>query len=511
MAITHLLIKRTARVSRPHSSARSTFSSHITCRSGVVAMVLACLLSALAPGLLAAQTIINTVAGGGPNNVPALAANIGQPVGVAVDSEGNCYIADGVSRVFRVDTSGQLTVVAGDGSRGFSGDGGPATSASLSQPYGVAVDGSVNLYIADRSNSRIRRVDATTGIITTVAGNGSYGFNGDGGPATAASLFAPAGVALDGSGNLYIADTGNHRIRRVDATTGTITTVAGDGSSGFSGDGGPATSASLSQFYGVALDGSGNVYIADVANDRIRQVDVVTGTITTVAGDGSRGFSGDGGRATAASLNAPTGVTVDSSGNLYIADSRNYRVRRVDVAAGIITTVAGNGIYGFSGDGGPATAASLSFPWGVALDGSGNLHIADTNNNRIRRVDASGIITTVAGDGIYGFSGDGGPATAASLRSPTGVALDGSGNLYIADTNNNRIRRVDASGIITTVAGDGIYGFSGDGGPGRQRQPVHRRLRQQPHPQGDHSRLLAESHSSRHALRRRIWFFSRCG
>ena len=301
------------------------------------------------------------------------------------------------------------------------------TNASL---FGIAG----NLFIADGGNFRIRKVD-TSGIITTVAGNGSSEFSGDGGPATSASLTNPFGVALDGTGNLFIADEGSNRIRKVD-TSGIITTVAGNGSSGFSGDGGPAISASLSGPIGVALDGTGNLFFADAGNNRIRKVDT-SGIISTVAGDGIFGFSGDGDPATSASLRDPFGVALDGAGNLFIADRFNQRIRRVDAATGIITTVAGDGptgigAGGFSGDGGPATSASLNSPFGVAVDGAGNLFIADTLNNRIRKVDTSGIITTVAGNGSFGFSGDGDPATSASLHEPFGVALDGSGNLFIA-------------------------------------------------------------------------------
>jgi sugar lactone lactonase YvrE len=435
--------------------------------SVLLAIIAGLAISAVVAGVvLAAPGDITTVAGGFiGDGGPATSASLNGPLGVAVDASGNLFITDRLNhRVRRVDAAtGIITTVAGDGGSGFSGDGGPATSASLSFPEGVAVDASGNLFIADAGNSRIGRVDAATGIITTVAGVGAGGFSGDGGPATSASLFFPEGVAVDALGNLFIADTSNNRVRRVDAATGIITTVAGDGASGFSGDGGPATSASLNSPRGVAVDASGNLFIADFSNDRVRRVDAVTGTITTVAG----GVFGDGGPATGASLNRPFEVAADGSGNLLIADFSNNRVRRVDAATGIITTVAGDGAFGFSGDGGPATSASLGFPSGVAVDSSGNLFIADFSNRRIRRVDAAtGIITTVAGDGGSRFSGDGGPATSASFSSPRGVAVDASGNLFIAVRGNSRVRRVDAAtGIITTVAGDGSLGFSGDGGP----------------------------------------------
>jgi len=274
-------------------------------------------------------------------------------------------------------------------------------------------------------------------IIDTAAGNGIAGFSGDGGTATSALIDDPSGVAVDASGNLYIADTDNLRVRKVNLD-GVISTVAGNGVEAFSGDGGPATAASLGFVTGVALDAIGNLYIADGTNARVRKVDQ-EGTISTIAGNGVEAFSGDGGPATSASLNRPSGVAVDAAGNIYIGDSRNSRIRKVD-AGGIITTVAGNGASGFSGDGGPANAASLAAPRGVMVDAAGNLYIADMDNSRIRKVDAGGIITTVAGNGVYGFSGDGGPATAASLAEPRNTALDASGNLYIADKDNKRVR-----------------------------------------------------------------------
>lgn len=300
------------------------------------------------------------------------------------------------------------------------------------------------------------------GVIGTIAGNGTPTFSGDGGPAAAAAVNHPRGLAIDAAGNIHIADTDNWRIRRV-SSSGMISTVAGNGIPGYSGDGGPALSASLSDVTGVALDAAGNLYIADAGNRRIRRV-APNGTISTVAGSGVQGFSGDGGPAALATLNRPTSVLVDPAGNLYIADSSNHRIRRVS-PGGTITTVAGNGLAGFGGDGGPAGGASLMFPLGLALDRSGNLYIADADNNRVRRVSPSGVITTAAGNGLGGFAGDGGPATAASLNLPEDVAVDAAGNLFIADAGNNRIRKVDPSGVISTVAGTGADGFSGDGGP----------------------------------------------
>jgi uncharacterized protein (TIGR03437 family) len=414
----------------------------------------------------AQQYLITTLAGGGlpPTPAPAVSTALGYTQSVATDADGNVYFTAN-NAVFKVDASGILTRVAGSSAvPGYSGDGGLATSAQVSYPAGVAVDAAGNLYIA--VSSVIRKVAAATGLITTVAGNGTFGYSGDGGPATSAKL-SPWGVAVDGSGNLYITDFYDSVIRKVAAATGIITTVAGNGTFGYSGDGGPATTAQLAEPSGVAVDGSGNLYIADWDDHVIRKVTAATGIITTVAGNGSPGYSGDGGPATGAQLACPWGVAVDGSGNLYLADTGYYRIRKV-AAAGTITTVAGNGRqYAYSGDGGPATSAQLALPYGAAVDGSGNIYIADWDDNAIHRVAAAtGIITTVAGNGSGGYSGDGGPATSAQLSGPAGVAADGSGNIYIADEYNNVIRKVAAAtGIITTVAGDGTQGYSGDGGP----------------------------------------------
>ncbi len=324
-----------------------------------------------------------------------------------------------------------ISTLAGDGTNGFVGDGGPANSAQLSEPYSVAVDSAGNLYIAEFGNNTIRLV--TGGVITTVAGNETAGFTGDNGVATAAELSGPHGVAVDSAGNLYIADSANNVVRKV--SSGVITTIAGNVTPGFSGDNGPATSAQLNFPVSVALDSAGNLYIADELNHRVRKVST-NGTITTVAGNGNFGFSGDNGPATSAQLTSPTGVAVDSAGNLYIADG-SARVRKV--SNGVITTVAGNGTQGFGGDNGPAASAELSVPTGLALDAAGNLYIADQDNNRVREV-SNGVIFTIAGNGIHGYLGDNGPATSAALSSPTGVAVDTAGNVYIADSNNSVIR-----------------------------------------------------------------------
>ncbi|MBI6546498.1 MAG: hypothetical protein HY692_06865, partial [Cyanobacteria bacterium NC_groundwater_1444_Ag_S-0.65um_54_12] len=410
---------------------------------------------------------------------PAVDAQLNYPEGMAIDGAGNTYIADYDNhRIRKVDTSGIITTVVGNGKLGYAGDGGAATSATLYYPSSVTIDGAGNLYIADTFNFRIRKVD-TSGIITTVAGNGTQGYSGDGGVATSAQLRVLSDVAVGSNGDLFIAESIDNRIRKVD-TSGIITTVAGNGKAGYSGDGGSATSAQLYQPSGVTVDGEGNLYIADNFNHRVRKVDTA-GIITTVAGDGSvgyykvdragviikvtdgiSGYSGDGGLATSAQLLNPAKVTVDGTGNLYIADGNNHRIRKVD-RAGIITTVAGNGKLGYSGDGGPATGAQLYGSSGITIDDKGNLYIAD-GSSRIHKVDGAGIITTVAGNGKLGYSGDGGPATSAQLSRPAGVVVDSSGCLYIADTHNCRIRKIDTAGVITTVAGNGTWGYSGDGG-----------------------------------------------
>jgi sugar lactone lactonase YvrE len=328
---------------------------------------------------------------------------------------------------------GTLLTVAGTGKEGFSGDGGPALQAMLDNPYGLALDAAGILFIADRRNHRVRKV-TPDGIITTVAGGADRApAEADGGPAREARLTAPQDVAVDGSGNLFIADSGHQRVRKV-SPDGIITTVAGVGKAGFTGDGGLATATRLNFPAGVAVDTAGNLFIADLGNNRIRKVSV-DGIITTVVGTGKEGFSGDGGPAGEATLNAPHSVTVDGSGNLFIADTLDNRVRKVGVD-GIITTVAGTGEEGFAGDGGKATAARLDGPEEVAVDSAGNLFIADLYNHRVRKVTPDGIITTVAGNNLVVFSGEGGPATEAGLRGPLGLAVDASGNLFISDSGS---------------------------------------------------------------------------
>ncbi len=585
--------------------------ARLTTRTAIARIVLAVtFLASFSTQSKGQSYLVGTVAGGGlpPTPATAVGATIPFPTSIAVDTGGDLYFT-AENCVFKVYPQGVLTLVAGFSPLpGYAGDGSQATTAQFNTPSGVAVDGAGNLYIADSGNNRIRKVAALNGIITTVAGNGSVGYSGDNGLATAAQLTGPSAVAVDSSGNLYIADSGNFVIREVVAATGIITTVAGNGTYGYSGDNGPATSAQLSFPEGVAVDTAGNLYIADSSNGHIRKVTASTGTITTVAqsysqfitnprpsgiavdtsgnlyiGDtifvfevsatsgaatvigstlaptffnplgvavdllgnvffndapngtiveipvaspdtpavaagksitGYSGYSGDGGPATGAQLNAPTGVTLDGAGNLYIADAGNNRVRKVAAATdiittlttasgvndivsdaagnlylstnalvtkiaegtGIVTTVAGGGST--EGNGGPATSAMLANAQGLALDTAGNLYIADAGSNQVRKVTAdTGIITTVAGasTGQSGYTGDGGAATSALLTQPAGVAVDASGNLFIADTGDFVVREVAAAtGIITTVAGfksgpTSPYS-SGDGGPATSAQ-----------------------------------------
>jgi len=475
---------------------------------------------------------IATVAGTGAyeysgDGIPATNAELEYPNGVAVDRSGRIYIADTYNQRIRVvDNNGIISTVAGTGTQGYGGNGGEATKAELNFPNGVAVDGSGKIYVADTYNQCIRVVD-NSGIISTVAGTGTQGYGGDGGPATKAELDNPVAIALDGSGNLYIADLDNQRIRVVNTGTkaitvanatvqpGDIATVAGTGTQGYSGDSGPGTKAELDNPNGVTVDGSGNLYIADTDNQRIRVVNtarnsvavanitIQAGDMATVAGNGTLSYAGDGESAVGASLYDPEDVAIDAMGNVFIADLDNQRVRvvntgtkaitvaNVTIQPGNIATVAGTGTQGYSGDSGPATKAELYNPVAIALDSSGNLYIADLDSQRIRVVNTGtkattvanatiepGNITTVAGKGTQGYSGDGGPATKAELDNPNGVIVDGAGNLYIADTDNQRIRVVNTGtkpitvanvtvqpGDIATVTGTGRKGYSGNSGP----------------------------------------------
>ncbi|HTW67660.1 MAG TPA: hypothetical protein VME17_23750 [Bryobacteraceae bacterium] len=507
---------------------------------------------------------INTIAGNGNpafagDNGPAASAQI-DPTAVAVDSQGNLYIADGYNyRIRKVDTNGIITTIAGTGQPSYSGDNGPALNATIDFVTDLTVDQAGNIYLADYYNGAIRKID-TTGMITTIAGGVQYGAIQDGVLATI-TVMLPDGVTLDNSGNLYLSDDNgdNTVVRRVDLSTGLIYTVAGNGQIGFQGDGGvataaelgspaglayqsgqlffadstnarirkvantiittvagasirdngPATSAFLNFPEGIALDNAGDILVADTGNNEARRFlsggninsfgqvlgepygvaadqagnFYVTdeeaeypsenphvlkiepdGTTSIIAGSGPDGYSGDGGPAGGAAISIPEGIAVDAAGNIYFADAGNFVVRQIDTQ-GNIHTFAGNGKPTFSGDGGLATKAGMT-PFDVALDGAGDVFVADLGNNRIREITPSGIITTVAGSGTLGYSGDGAAATAAELNGPTGVAVDQAGNLFIADEGNHVVRRVTAQGLISTIAGDGtMTPASGDGGP----------------------------------------------
>jgi uncharacterized protein (TIGR03437 family) len=424
-------------------------------------------------------------------------AQIGNIQGIALDRLGNAYLSDtDHSLIRKIDAKGIITTIAGIGTAGFSGDGGPAASASLNLPYGVAADLAGNVYIADLGNQRVRRI-APNGTMNTVAGTGVKGSLGDGGLATNAQLMSPRNVAVDAAGNLYISEFEGHRVRRV-TPDGKISTIAGSGIAGFRGDGGLAVNAQLSFPAGLTVDRSGNLYLADSQNQRIRKI-VPGGMISTVAGGtqseplvtpvavaidnygniyagntsgvvheattagawiavagtGAPGFAGDGGPASKAQLSAARDLALDVIGNLFIADG--IRIREINLQ-GIISTVAGDGFLHAVGDGGPATAAILNQPMSVALDRFGNLYIADMGTQRVRMVAPSGMISTLAGTGVAGFNGDQIPAATATLYSPTGLYADVYGDVYIADTYNHRIREVAAAGRISTFAGTGTGG-----------------------------------------------------
>ena len=414
---------------------------------------------------------MRTVAGnpGVQEGILATAAILYSPNAVVADALGNVYVADsGNHRVRRISPSGRIETVAGTGERGFSGDGGPAAEAGLDSPSGVAADSVGNVYVADSGNHRVRRI-GPSGRIETVAGTGERGFSGDGGSAAEARLDSPSGVAADAAGNVYVADAGNRRVRRIDLS-GIITTAAKSGTPSGQGDGGLASEALFSNALGsVAIDGVGNVYVADRDHHRVRRIDPA-GFVSTFAGTGEAGFGGDGGPAASAQLDSPTGLLKDAAGYVYVADAGNHRIRRID-PSGRIETVAGTGEQGFSGDGGPAAQARLDSPSGVAADAAGNVYVADAGNRRVRRIDLSGIITTAAKSGTPSGQGDGGLASEALFSNALGsVAIDGVGNVYVADRDHHRVRRIDPAGFISTFAGTGEAGFGGDGGPAASAQ-----------------------------------------
>ncbi len=332
-----------------------------------------------------------------------------------------------------------ITTYAGTGAAGYAGDNGPAIFAKLNQPGYICHDASENLLIADYKNNVIRKV-TNTGSISTIAGNGTAGYSGDGGHATVAKVRGPMGIAVDGSGNIYFAEALNHVIRKI-STSGIISTIAGTGTSGYNGDDIPATDAKLYSPYGVDVDNAGNIYFADVNNYRVRKINTL-GIISTIAGNGFFGFSGDGSPATAAQTKYPSGIAVNNvTGDIYISDYANHRIRKVN-ALGIITTIAGTGVVGNSGDGGPATSANLNGPNGVYVDNVGNVYITCNYANVVRKVNISGIISTIAGNGTIGAGGDGGPATTAQLSNPNDISINAIGNIFIADADNNAIRKI---------------------------------------------------------------------
>ena len=429
--------------------------------------------------IVIATNIITTIAGTGTagfsgDGTAAVGAKLNYPSGIVLDASGNIFITDKTNQRIRkiAAVTGFISTIAGTGAAGFAGDGVAATAAQVNNPTGIAIDGSGNIYFADRSNNRIRKIAASNGFISTLAGNGATTFAGDGAAATAAAVKTPNNIVLDASTPtaIYISDA-NNRIRKVTLSTGIITTYAGTGVRGFSGDGSAAASATLSFGAGggisntLSIDATGNLYFADGSN-RIRKINKSNTVISTIAGNNS--YSGDGGAATNAQLKNPGGVAVDNSGNVYIADYGNHRIRKIEKATGNISTYAGNGLATYAGDSGLAINASLRNPSSILFDNGGNLIIADQGNSVIRMVDAiSKKIYTIAGTGIAGFSGDNGDAKLAKLYFPSSIAIDENNNLFIADQVNYRIRTINSStGIIKTIAGTGTSGYSGDNGSG---------------------------------------------
>ena len=336
---------------------------------------------------------------------------------------------------------GIITTVAGTGEQGYHGDGGLATVAQLSEPFMCAFDRVGNLYIAEAMNHCIRRVYRDSGVIVTIAGTGEEGYSGDGGPAIHATFNQPYSLQVDTDGDIYIVDRLNYVIRRIEAGTGIISTVAGTGESGYGGDGGPATRAQFREPNDCYLDGRGGLLIADVQDQRIRRLDLSSGVIATFAGNGEKERGGDGRLALEASILGARAVCMDGAGNTYIAEREGNGIRKVD-AHGVMHTLAGTGEFGYTGDDGPALEATWGGPKAIRCDHTGNLLVVDTENHAIRRIDAdTGIVTTIAG-GRLGGEGDGGPADKAAMDRPHGADVDAHGNIYIADSNNHRVRVV---------------------------------------------------------------------
>ena len=420
--------------------------------------------------ITAATGIINTIAGSGTSGYtgdggPAINAQLAFPESITSDNAGNLYISDAANNVIRKITAatGIITKYAGGGA---GGDGGPAISADISYPDAIVADAAGNLYLSE--NNKIRFINAATGIINTVAGNGTGGNTGDDGDASYATFNSPQYLAISRAGDLYIHDYNHFVIRKITGATNIISNYCGNYTKGASGIGGPASEAQLYQFNNATVDRAGNIYVTDINNHKVYRIDAATGIINRIAGTGIQGLNhGNGLPATAANIVAPTGVVTDTSGNFYFIEN-GMAVRKVNIQTGIISRVAGGIQYGYSGDGGPATSARLNKANGLAFDLAGSLYISDRDNNVIRKVSAAtGIITTVAGSGTAGYSGNGGLATAATMNEPNGVTVDRFGNIYISERGNSVIRRVDAiTGIITTVAGiAGSAGFNGDNRP----------------------------------------------
>lgn len=378
--------------------------------------------------------------------IATIASGLSEPTDIAADAAGRLLFAErGAHRVAALAADGAITTVAGDGIARFGGDGGRRLDATLRQVKGVALDAASNIFISDDGNNRIRRIDAATGLIATVAGNGTTAVAVDGVPATVVGLDAPSDVVVDAAGTMLIADTGHQRVRTV-RPDGIIGTLAGTGEPGYAGDGGPATAAMLNRPTGLTLDAAGNVYIADFGNHAVRRV-TPAGAIETIAGTGTPGAEGDGGPAVAAQLNGPTDMTLDAAGNVFIADFQNHRVRRIDAGTGVITTVAGTGVAGSSDDFLPAVTAALNGPSDVALDPDGNLLIADSRSNRIRRVSTVGVIDTVAGSRFPGSAGDGGGALSATFLTPLRLMATANGRIFVSDENNSRVRLLVPEGV----------------------------------------------------------------